>query len=319
MMFIESFKITGLAVLQIFLLGAVGYFLQKKNILGEGGLNTLSRLVIEITLPAFIFSKLLKNFNFELYANWWIFPLMSIAITAVGLAVGLLFSAFIKGPQHKMQFLSLVTFQNSGYLPLMLVAALLPEEKLAPMFIYLFLFLLGFNLLMWSFGVYLLSFTTTKRFELGSLFSPPVIACVASLITIYLGLNRFIPDAVFRPLSMVGDCALPLAMFVVGGSLAQIHLRHVDKKAVLLTILAKLIIMPALGLLLIIKSSFPELIGLLIVIQLAMPPATSLSVIARHYKKDDLLISQGLFFGHLASVISLPIFLSLYFSLGMIK
>jgi predicted permease len=108
-------------------------------------------------------------------------------------------------------------------------------------------------------------------------------------------------------------------MLVVGGNLAQIHLKKIDKKAVALIVLAKLIIMPGLGLCLISRFNLSGLIGLFILMQLAVPPATSLSVIMRHYKKEDLLISQGIFFGHMISIISLPIFLSLYFSWVMIK
>ena len=109
-MFLESFRVTGSAVGQIFILGLIGYFLVKKNILGHDGLNSLSRLVIEITLPVLIFSQLVKDFSFNIYPNWWIFPLISIVITAAGLLVGSLFTVFISGNQHKSQFLSLVAF-----------------------------------------------------------------------------------------------------------------------------------------------------------------------------------------------------------------
>ncbi|PIP20430.1 MAG: hypothetical protein COX40_04785 [Candidatus Omnitrophica bacterium CG23_combo_of_CG06-09_8_20_14_all_40_11] len=319
LMFLQSFKITGLAVAQIFLLAALGYFLIKKNILGPEGLDALSRLVIEITLPVMIFCQLVKDFSFTLYSNWWIFPLISIAVTIAGLIVGALFTGFIRGSQHKLQFLSLVTFQNSGYLPLALVAALLPQDKLDSMFIYIFLFLLGFNLVIWSLGVYILSFSRAKKFELGSLFSPPVIATLVSLIFIFFGLNKFVPEAVLKPLRMLGDCTLPLAMLVVGGNLASIQLGHIDKKAMSLMILAKLIILPVLGLWLVIKFKLPQLLGLLIIMQLAVPSATSLSLIIRHYKKEDLLISQGIFLSHIVSLVTLPLFLSLYFTLSMIK
>lgn len=318
-MLIDSFKVTGLAVGQIFLLALIGYFLVKKNILGAEGLNALSRLVVEVTLPILIFCQLVKDFTFSLYPNWWIFPILSIAITLAGLLLGFLFTGFIPTQTRKIQFLSLITFQNSGYLPLALVAALLPKEKLDTMFIYLFLFLLGFNLVIWSLGVYLLTFTRAKRFELGSLFSPPVIVTIFSLLFILVGLNRVMPDALLGPLRMIGDCTLPLAMFVVGGNLAKIYLGQIDKKAIFFMILAKLIILPLVGLCLIMRFKLPELLGLLILIQLAMPPATSLSLITGHYKKEDLLISQGIFFGHIFSLISLPVFLSLYFSWVMLK
>ncbi len=305
--------------MQIFILGAIGYFLVRKNILGAEGLDSLSRLAIEITLPVLIFCQLIKGFSFVLYPDWWLFPVLSILVTLAGLLVSALFIRFISGKQHRVQFSSLITFQNSGYLPLALVGALLPREKIDTMFIYLFLFLLGFNLVMWSIGVYMLTFTRARKFELGSLFSPPVIATVVSLICAFFGLNRFVPETVLKPLQMVGDCTLVLAMFVVGGNLAQIQLRHIDKKAVFLIILAKLIILPAVGLWLVVKFNFPILMGLLILIQLAMPPATSLSLIVRHYRKEDFLISQGIFFGHIASIITIPVFLSFYFVKLVIK
>lgn len=318
-MFLNAFQTTGLAVTQIFLLGTIGYLLVKRNILGQNGLASLSRLVIEVTLPILIFCQLVRDFSFSLYPNWWVFPLLGLAITFLGLLIGFLFVGFIRGFQNKLQFLSLVAFQNSGYLPLTLVAALLPKEKADTMFIYLFLFLLGFNLVMWSLGVHLLSFTRTKRFELGSLFSPPVIATTFSLLFIFLGFNRFVPAVVLRPLRMVGDCTLPLAMFVVGGNLAQIHLGKINKKAMGLLLFAKLVILPLLGILLILKFKFPELLGLLIVMELGAPSATSLSLIITHYKKEDIFISQGVFLGHILSLITLPVFLSLYFSLFMLR
>ena len=136
-MFLESFRITGSAVLQIIILGAIGYFLVKKKVLGGDGLDALSRLTIDITLPILIFCQLIKDFSFKLYPNWWVFPLISLAITILGLLVGFLFSGFIRGHQSKLQFISLVGFQNSGYLPLALFAALFPKELLGPMLIYL--------------------------------------------------------------------------------------------------------------------------------------------------------------------------------------
>lgn len=315
----ESVRGTGIAVLQIFLLGAIGYFLIKKDILTSTGVDILSRLVVEVTLPILIFCQLIKDFSFNLYPDWWMFPLLSILITGIGLIIAYVFVGFVSGYQHKQQFLSLIAFQNAGYLPLALTATLLTDDKSNTMFIYLFLFLLGFNLLVWSLGVYMLSSHENKRFELGSLFSPPVIAVLVTLIIISLGLNKFIPQMILKPLRMIGDCTLPLAMLVTGGSLGLIQIKEINKKAMGLMILAKLIILPALGLWILFKFKLPELIGFLLIIELAVPPATSLSVITRHYKKEDLLISQGVFVGHLAGIISLPLFLSLYFALSMIK
>ena len=318
-MFLEYFKITGLAVAQISLLGLVGYILVKTSILSEAGLDVLSRLVVAVTLPALILAQLIKDFRFDLYPNWWFFPLLSFVITSAGLLLGILFVGLVKGPEHKLQFISLIGFQNSGYLPLALVAALLTGSQLDTILVYLFLFLLGFNLVILSFGVYILSFHKSRKFEARALFSPPVIATLAGLIIVFFGLYKFIPEVIIKPLRMIGDCTVPLSMLAVGGSLASICLRCVAKKTAFLVVLLKLIILPALGLWLVLKLQLPHLLGLLIIIELAVPSATLLSVITRHYKKEDLIISQGIFVGHVASLITLPLFLSLYFMLSTIR
>jgi hypothetical protein len=205
----------------------------------------------------------------------------------------------------------LVAFQNSGWIPLALVAALLSPEEASSMFIYIFLFLLGFNLVMWSLGVHFLAYRRDKKFELTSLFSPPVLATIITMLLVALGVNRFIPELILKPLRMVGDATLPLAMFVVGGSLGLIQIRGVQVKPVILLVLAKLLILPLLGLLFIWRFSPPRLFSLLLIMQLAMPSATSLSLIITHYKREDLLISQGILLTHLLSLISIPLFISL--------
>jgi len=318
-MFLEQFKITGLAMAQIFLLGSLGYIFVKKNILSHQGLEALSRLVIQIIFPALILAQMLKNFSFNLYPNWWIFPLISLAITIIGLSVGWGLLKLSRLKTGKLQFLSLIAFQNSGYLPLALAAAIFTGQQANDIFIFIFLFLLGFDLVAWSLGIYLLTYEKQVKFRLSSLFSPPVIANLTSLALIAVGINKFIPDVLFKPLSMVGNCTLPLAMLVVGGNVALVQLKNIDKKITFIFLLGKLIILPLFGILIVLKLALPYLLGFLIVMQLAMPSATSLSVIIRRFNKQDALISQGIFFSHVIGLFTIPLFLSLYLSLVMLK
>ena len=318
-MFLEQFKITGLVMAQIFFLGGLGYVLVKKNILSHEGLDALSRLVIQIIFPALIFAQMLKSFSFNLYPNWWIFPLVSLAITVTGLIVGWLLLKLSGLKTHKLQFLSLVAFQNSGYLPLAIVAAIFTGQQASDIFIFIFLFLLGFDLVAWSLGIYILTYEKQVKFRLRSLFSPPVIANLASLLLIALGLNKFIPDVLFKPLSLMGNCTLPLAMLVVGGNVALVQLKNIDRKVTFVFLLGKLIILPVLGIVIVLKLALPHLLGFLIVMQLAMPSATSLSVIIRRFNRQDALISQGIFFSHIIGLFTIPLFLSLYLFLVMLK
>jgi hypothetical protein len=313
-MFWEAFRATSQAVLQILVLAGVGYFLRKKAVISDTGCDAISRLVIDVTLPLLIFTQLVRDFNVAVYPDWWIFPILSFTVTVVGLVVGFVFTIFVGPWKKKLQFLNLVTFQNSGYLPLALIVSLLPPHKAGSMLIYLFLFLMGFNLVMWPLAVYIFSLSRETEFKLRNVLNPPVIAAIAGLAAVFLGVAKVLPMAALKPLRLIGDCTLPLAMLVVGADLAQIKIKHLDVKAMSWLLIAKLIIMPALGLAFVYRFKVPELVGLLIVLQMAVPSATSLSVIARHYKKEDILISQGVLLTHLASLITIPVFLSLYFA-----
>jgi len=316
---LEHFRITGLAVAQILLLAALGYWLVRRKFLAGAGVDAISSLVMDVTLPALIFCQLIRNFSFQAYPGWWIFPLLSILVTLIGLSVGFLSAFFIQGEEHRLQFISLVAFQNSGYLPLALVAALLTPESLGVMLIYIFLFLAGFNLVMFSVGVYLLNFHKDKKFNWLNLLSAPVTVTLASLLIIFLGWNKFVPDALLKPLFALGESTLPLAMLVVGAGLAEISFRHIDRKAISILIVAKMFILPAIGLALVIIFKAPRLIGLLIIIQLAMPSAVTLATILRSYKKEDLLVSQGILLTHLAAIVTIPLFLILYFNQPVLK
>jgi malate permease and related proteins len=318
-MLLQSVKLTFDGVLPSFALGLIGFFLFKRKLLQEEGLDMLSRLVVEVTLPLLIFYRLLAGFDFAKYPEWWTLPLLSFAITLAGLLAGLLFVKFVKGEEEKSQFLSLVAFQNSGYLPLVMVASMFTGEMLTSALIYLFLFLLGFNLLLFSFGVYLLTHKSGGKLELKSFFNAPVVATIVGFAFVIARLTGAVPRPVAQALGMAGDCTMPLAMFVVGGNIAAIRIGKIDMRAIPLMVFAKQILLPSLGLIVVHAFRLPQAIGLLIVLQLAMPPATNLSVLIRQYHRDDLLVSQGIFFGHVAALVTIPVFLSLYFFVTMLK
>lgn len=308
-------------MLQIFLLGLVGFVLTRRKLLSREGLTGLTTFLIGVSFPALIFWQVITKFSFSLYPQWWIFPLISLAITILGLAIGYIFSLTRQDVKHRREFISLVGFQNAGYMPLILLNRIVSNNEADTVLIYLFLFLLGFNLIIWSWGVFFLCGREKKDFSLGSLFSPPVVAVLLGFLLVALRINLMIPGFVLKPLKMLGNCSFPLAVVVVGASLAELCLptgqaglpaKLSDKRIIFKLILAKLIVLPLLGLLLIRGLRPPYLVGLLIILELTVPSANSLAVISRRYCPEDKIISQGIFFSHIASLVTIPLFLALF-------
>jgi predicted permease len=130
---------------------------------------------------------------------------------------------------------------------------------------------------------------------------------------IILKINRFLPRFILSPLEMLGNCSFPLAMIVVGASLAGLAAApSLDRRVMLKLIFVKLVLLPSLGLLFISYFHLPYLMGLLIILELAVPSANSLAVISRQYAREEKIVSQGILYSHIACLVTLPVFLALY-------
>ncbi|MFC1704631.1 AEC family transporter [Candidatus Omnitrophota bacterium] len=309
------FQTTLLAMAKIVALGSIGYFLAKGKILNEKTSKILAMFVIYVTLPLFIFSEIIHKFDFAEYPLWWVYPLLSIAITFFGWFLAIMHLKVVKHSvtsNERRQLISLVAFQNSGYLPLIIAAELFAPEVAGELFMYIFLFLIGFNFIIWSFGAWFLSGATLRELKIGSLFSPPVVATVISLVGVLFGLERFVSEEAVHYSHIIGKWTLPLAMIALGTNLARVTLRSVKGRLIAPVCTMKLVVMPLCALLAIVLLRPSELLAFIILIELAVPSATSLSLIMRHSNIEDRCISHGIFFTHIASIITLPIFLIIF-------
>ncbi len=318
MIFLDAFKTTFGSILQLVILGAVGFFIVKRNILSDDGIKALSDLVIGLFLPCFMFSSIIQRFDFNMYPDWWILPLYSILITFVGYACGAIFLKLDKSlNKNPGEFLGITTFQNSGYLPIPLVAALLPHEAAQEMFILIFLFLIGFNMMIFSFGVMILTpKSKEQRFDYRHMFNAPVIATLFGLVLVFFNAHTVLPQFLKDPVDILGRCAIPLSILVVGGNLAAIKTNHAsDIKPLSYSLLVKLVILPLLFLGFVLIAKPQPLVGLLIMLQAAMPPAALLSVITKNQNQAGRLVNQAIFYGHILSILTIPLVLALYWTL----
>ena len=307
-----NFQTAAAAICQIFLMGLVGYVLAKKGVLDASGLKLLSGLTIQVFFPLFIFYQFVTHFDFKAIPFWWVFPLISFAITLTALGVATLILALRKS-SIKNEFKAVIALHNAGHVPLLL-AATLPLGAQAPtLYIYIILTLIGFDLSLWSLGVWLLTRKGGSGIDLRNLVNPPIIAMAVGLALVLLGWNTAIPEPIINPVKILGGAALPLIMVVTGGNLAMTRLNAANAFDLTRVCVAKLLIMPTLALAVLSVLRPDPLIALLIVIQSASPSAMTLSIVSRHYDiKNQDFVNQAVFFTHLFAVITLPIALALY-------
>ncbi len=314
MYFLDNFLKVLSGIMQIVLLAAGGYFFYRTRVIREEVISSLSALVVNLFLPALIFAHMLKNFNGTIAASCWIYLPLGAFICLSGFLLARLWLRVSLRTAGRKEFIGLLTFQNCGYLPLVLVTAVFPPEQANILFTDIFLFIQGFNLVFWTAGVHYLSGNGKGRLLWKRIINPPLIALLAGAFFVFSKTARWLPVPVISTVNMLGACTLPLALIVLGAVLSSCPPEKFrqQKKFLREVITGKMIVMPLLALAIIAIFRLPFYLGLVILIEAAMPSAITLSVISYDESPSCSLISQGVLATHLSGMITVPFFLALY-------
>ena len=308
------------AIIKLALIASIGAILQRKKILTSGALSFLTFFLVNLAIPALIFSHLIENFSFQNTFNIGVFLLLSLIIFLAGFTLSFLASIIFRLPLKK-EFISLCSFQNSGYLPLNIALFLISSKMQQTFLTYIFLYLLGFNILMWSVATFFIFKKKEEKFKLNSLLTPPVVSTVLAIFFVYLNW-RSIPSFIMEPVKMVGNTSFVLSMLVLGAWLSTnsegtFSIR--SNLTLFLATLVKLILVPLVFFVLLLKIKIFSLFGLFIIVQAAMPSAASLPIISDWKKADTKFISQGVLITHIVSILTLPFWINLFVDIAKIK
>ena len=311
-MFPITFQTSAIAIAQIFAMGAMGFWLVRSCLVPETGLRLLSFLSINIFFPLFIFYQIIAHFDAVHIPFWWQFPLINISLALTGLLIATLVTLRHQG-HLKDGFLAVSSLNNGGYIP-MLLAMSLPLGKWAGLVYTSVIFsIIGFDLVLWSLGVWIITKDKSGRMDLKNLINPPLMSMFAAMIIVLTVGGHIIPEAVLKPVKILGDAALPVAMIVIGGNLSLCSFAKMNWTQVTGAALIKLIVLPLIALCVLSVVKLNPLVSFVAILQACMPTSITISVIARNFEtKNQDFINQGIFITHLSSMITIPIFLGLY-------
>ena len=306
-----------LKVSVLFVILFIGGLARHKRLLTEESTRALAQLVLVITLPFLYFHSLATRLTPALFRAIWILPIIAVILVLMAYVIANIFSRFLRlGRSQKTSFVFLATFTNCGFLAIPIANVLYGIEGV----IRVVLFNVGFNLLYWTLGVWILKRISegvsqtkaTVLFFSKNLINSGTIGLISGVI---VGLAAFkLPSIVLEPTAIIGSATIPLALLVVGSimSKAEIEKLRTYRKPILLIILCRLIIVPALALFL--TSFFDGLSPLtraIVVLQAAMPSASTAPIFMTRFGGDLELASAGIFATTALSVITIPVFISL--------
>jgi hypothetical protein len=161
------------------------------------------------------------------------------------------------------------------------------------------------NLFCFSVGILMIAPKGTKL-KITALWNPTVVASVAALLLYLMPIS--LPAAVNDGLSLLGSATIPLAMMLIGSSLAQLPFREVwNIPKLYLLSLIKLILCPLLIYFVLSQLIDDSLLLGIATVLTAMPVATNATMLCIEYGGNELLASRGVFISTVLSLLTIPL------------
>jgi len=210
-------------------------------------------------------------------------------------------------------FQFMVVFSNVAFMGLPVINAVYGTEGV----FYTTLYNLPFNILIWTFGVMVLSRSNKesiggdgKGVAFKVLLNPGIIAVGIGFL-MFLTSTR-LPGPIHETLVLLGSLTTPLSMFFIGTILADMDIKDIfTNKNVFIGASFRLVIVPLIVLVFLKALKFEGIILGIPVIITAMPVAANCSIMAAKYGSDYKFASQSVFISTMLSLITIPWIISL--------
>ncbi|ORO44093.1 AEC family transporter [Streptococcus oralis] len=279
------------SIIPIIAIIVLGYILQVKGWFGDAFGPNLSRLIMNVALPASIFVSVMKYLTLD---------------KLISLSGGLLYTfvAFILGyivayiavmvfkvrPGRRGTMINTFVNANTIFIGLPLNVALFGDQSLP----YFLIYYITNTISTWTLGVYLMTSDSksgqskeTSKFDWKKLLPAPLVGFLVALL--FLILRIPVPDFATNTLTYVGNIVTPLSLIYIGIVLAKAGLNTIAfDKDTIVTLVGRFILAPLI-MLLVLKFFAPNMATAefkTFMIQSATPALAVLPILANQGKGD---------------------------------
>ena len=296
-------------MLVLFFAMAAGFVCGKRGWLDDTANRTISRLVVMLTNPMLALSSVMGKER--LMSNRQVLALTGISFALI-LSCMLLSRVVVQllhaedADRGLLRFL--FSFCNISYIGYPVVQSLFGMDAS----FYVTVLVLCSQLIMWSYGIHLVSGHGKFRWQWSILKNHCLIASSTAYIIYLTGLK--VPNVLASACSFLGQTTSPLIMLITGSALALMPLKNVFTNGRLYAMYAiKLVALPVCAYFLLRNVLSDGLLLGVIITFLCIPSATNATNIAYLYGGNHELASSGVMLSTLLSMFTLPALMQLLF------
>lgn len=291
----------------LFILIVIGYGVGKINWVTASGQKEITKLVLNVTMPATIILAMQVPFSMERVSNILMLLVIMLCCYIFMYLVSVIVTKFFPAsPAQKDIFSMGMLLSNTSFMGYPIVTALLGEDAL------FYAVICGgflFEIISWTFGIHVIGRNVDgHKGGLKNAILNPGVLSIAIGGVLFLT-NTGIPEPLFSTMSILSRATSPLAMIVVGLILSRSNIQEALKDwRIYVTSLVKLVVNPLIILYTLKALGFGGSIFIMIpVMLLSMPTAAYVAMFSDNLGNDKSLASQLVFVCSLLSLLSIPI------------
>ena len=314
-------------MVMIFILIGIGLLLYKKKMLSEMTSKQISGIIVNVTNPALLICSAFQDGPKVSVPELGMALGFYLLIYAILIAVSFLIPRVLRVPDmYHYAYQMLTIFGNVGFIGIPLASAVLGAESL----IFVSIYNLIFNILIYTFGISLLQKAEAKQLsakqstaEDSAISSADLSATVASPLwkklinagtisaaaTIIFYLCDFhVPSIIPSTLNYMGQATTLLSMLVLGASVAQMTFKDIFSHPKLYGFTLMRQILVPIGCILLLRPFIQSPLVLnTMALMLAVPAGNMPLMLSKQLHVETDTISQGIILTTILSLVTIPV------------
>lgn len=305
----QTFLTTLSQISYLFLLIGAGFAIMRLCKLPTVATNVLSKLVSTLFMPALILTNFMENFTVQRISSAWPYALAGIIVVTLSIAFALIISRFSAKDSYRRKIHSYcLAFSNFGFMGTAVVSTLMPELFMSYLILCTPMWVVNYS---WAIPALLIPSEKTKGFSFKNLLNPLFIAMIIGIV---IGMTRLpVPSFLGVAIDSLSKCMSPSTMLLTGMCVAKIDIKRVLKiKSIYILTALRLLIIPAIFLVVLLVHKFDYGVSLCILAVLSMPLGLNGVVIPEAHGQDTSEASGMAIVSHLASALTIPLMFALF-------
>jgi hypothetical protein len=299
------------SILTIFLMIGVGFYLSKKGWLNEEINKSVSKIIVNVSLPLLMINNITTRFNREELLLSTTGVLLAFCGILLSYGLALLICNFFRVEKSKRGiFCAMFAFSNTIFIGLPVNVSLFGEKSV----VYVLLYYLANTTLFWTIGVYNIRISSREASEasigsnlLRKILTPPLLGFLIGILLVILNIK--LPVFIIDAFKYIGSLTTPLSMFFIGSIISFIKIKDIKLDFYsYMIIIGKFIVTPIIFFFLLGFVNFPILLKKVFIIEAAMPVLAQAAIVTKFYNVESEYTTILVTLTTLISLILLPVY-----------